>query len=124
MRWLSVRVSGLLLLIFQAGILQLIWTPQTEALEFYLVFSILTLLAVLAAIGFFFLSHAGWLLAMMTQSLTLVVSLIIYFFGAETLLAQLTMLHSILMVLYINSYFVRGAFRTGLENPDAAGKNP
>lgn len=124
MRRFSVRISGGFLLMLQAGLLQLIWPRQTATLEIYLAFSILSVLAVLAAVGFFFLLHTGWLSGMLTQGLSLLVSLIIYAFGSEILSAQLTMLYSIFMVLYLNSYNIRSAFRTGLDHPDAPEENP
>lgn len=124
MRRFSVRISGALLLILQASLLQIIWPRQTTALEIYLVFSILSALAVLAAIGFFFLLHTGWLSGMLTQGLSLLVSLIIYTLGNEILSVQLTMLYSIFMVLYLNSFNIRSAFRTGLDHPDAPEENP
>lgn len=124
MRRSSVRISGGLLLILQAGLLQIIWARQTTALEIYLAFSILSILAVLAAIGFFFLRHSGWLSGMLTQGLSLLVSLIIYSLGNEILSAQITMLYSIFMVLYLNSFNIRGAFGRGLNHPDTPGENP
>jgi len=124
MQRFSVRISGGLLLILQAGLLHIIWPRQAVPLEIYLVFNILSVLAVLAAIGFFFLLHTGWLSGMLTQGLSLLVSLIIYTMGREILLAQLTMLYSIFMVLYLNSFNIRGAFRTGLNHPDAPEENP
>jgi len=123
-RRFSVRVSGGFLLILQASLLQIIWPRQTVPLEIYLAFSILSVLAVLAAIGFFFLLHTGWLSGMLTQGLSLLVSLIIYIMGSEILSAQLTMLYSIFMVLYLNSFNIRGAFRTGLGHLDAPEENP
>lgn len=124
MRRSSVRISGGLLLILQASLLQIIWARQTTVLEIYLVFNILSILAVLAAIGFFFLRHSGWLSGMLTQGLSLLVSLVIYSLGSQILSAQITMLYSIFMVLYLNSFNIRGAFGTGLDRPDAPGENP
>ena len=124
MRRSSVRISGGLLLILQAGLLQIIWPRSSTVLEIYLAFGILSVLAVLAAIGFFFLLHTGWLSGMLTQGLSLLVSLIIYALGSEILAAQLTMVYSIFMVLFLNSFNIRGAFRTGLDHPDFPGENP
>ena len=107
----------------QAGLLQTIWTPEAESIEIYLAYSILAILAVLAAIGFFFLRHAGWLLAMMTQGLALVISLFIYFFQSQTLLAQITMAYSIFMVIYLNLFVIRSAFRTESNNLDMSGES-
>ena len=123
MRWFSIRISGALFLFLQAGLLQTIWTPEAESIEIYLAYSILAILAVLAAIGFFFLRHAGWLLAMMTQGLALVISLFIYFFQSQTLLAQITMAYSIFMVIYLNLFVIRSAFRTESNNLDMSGES-
>ena len=113
-----IRLSGVLLLMLQAWLFQLIWTPQTESVEIYLTYSILAVLAVLAAIAFFFLQQAGWLLAMMTQGVSLLITLFVYFFGNAIILAQITMGYSIFMVLYFNLHVIRSAFYTGENNQD------
>jgi hypothetical protein len=113
---LSIRLSGAFFLVLQAGLFQLMWTPQTQSIEIYLTYSILAVLAVLAAIGFFFLQQAGWLLAMMTQGVSLMITLFIYFFGNAILLAQITLAYSIFMVLYFNLHVIRSAFYTGENN--------
>jgi len=113
-----IRLSGAFFLVLQAGLFQLIWTPQTETVEIYLTYSILAVLAVLAAVAFFFLQQAGWLLAMMTQGVSLLITLFVYFFGNETILAQITMAYGIFMVLYLNLHVIRSAFYAGENNQD------
>lgn len=113
---LLIRLSGTFLLVLQAWLFQLIWTPQIESVEIYLTYSILAMLAVLAAIAFFFLQQAGWLLAMMTQGVSLLITLFVYFFGNATILAQITMAYSIFMVLYFNLHVIRSAFYAGENN--------
>ena len=125
MRWLSVRLSGWFFLIVQAIFLQIIWTPDQEISttgSVLLVFDILTAFALLASIGFLLLNYIGWLLAMMVQGICLFAALSIYFQNSS-LDTQLTLLYSILMVLYLNSFFVRTAFGTGLTSPDAFGED-
>lgn len=114
MRRFWVRAIGAFFLLLEAILIQLIWTfdPETtEMVTTLLTFDIISGLAILAAIGFFFLRHVGWLAAMMVQGLSLFLSLIIYFRWG-LLVAQMTMLYCIFMVLYLNSILVRTAFRS------------
>jgi hypothetical protein len=122
-RWLSVRLSGWFFLIAQAVFLQMVWTPDpevTSAGSVLLVFDILTALILLASIGFLLLNYIGWLLAMVIQGICLFAALLIHF-QSLSLDTQLTMLYSIFMVLYLNSFFVRTAFGTGLSSQDISG---
>jgi hypothetical protein len=108
-----VRATGALFLLLEAILIQLIWTfdPKiTEMATTLLAFDLISGLAILAAIGFFFLRHVGWLSAMMVQGLSLFIALIVYF-NSGLVVAQLTMLYGILMVLFLNSILVRTAFR-------------
>ena len=108
-----VRATGALFLLLEAILIQLTWTfdPKTTEMATTLIaFDLISGLAILAAIGFFFLRHVGWLSAMMVQGLTLFIALIVYF-NSGLLIAQLTMLYGILMVLFLNSILVRTAFR-------------
>ena len=112
-RWFWVRATGALLLLLEAILIQLSWTfdpKTTEMATTLLAFDLISGLAILAAIGFFFLRHVGWLSAMMVQGLSLFIALIVYF-NSGLLIAQLTMLYGILMVLFLNSILVRTAFR-------------
>jgi len=122
-----VRVSGGLFLLLQAVLLQTLWRTNSDdgtVFTIFLVFSIITVVAGLAAIGFFWLNQSGWLLAMFVQGACLFVALVIYFVGLWPVLAQLTMLYSIFMVLYLNSYFVRSVFRPESGGRDIPGENP
>jgi hypothetical protein len=108
-----VRATGALFLLLEAILIQLFWTfdpKTTEMATTLLAFDLISGLAILAAIGFFFLRHVGWLSAMMVQGLSLFIALIVYF-SSGLLIAQLTMLYCILMVLFLNSILVRTAFR-------------
>jgi hypothetical protein len=108
-----VRATGALFLLLEAILIQLIWAfdpKTTEMATTLLAFDLISGLAILAAIGFFFLRHVGWLSAMMVQALSLFIALIVYF-NSGLLIAQLTMLYGILMVLFLNSILVRTAFR-------------
>ena len=108
-----VRATGALFLLLEAILIQLTWTfdpKTTEMATTLLAFDLISGLAILAAIGFFFLRHVGWLSAMMVQGLSLFIALIVYF-NSGLLIAQLTMLYGILMVLFLNSILVRTAFR-------------
>lgn len=108
-----VRATGALFLLLEAILIQLIWTfdpKTTEMATTLLAFDLISGLAILAAIGFFFLRHVGWLSAMMVQGLSLFIALIVYF-NSGLLVAQLTMLYGVLMVLFLNSILVRTAFR-------------
>jgi len=63
-------------------------------------------LAALAAIGLFFIWRTGWVLAMLTQGFTLLVSLFLYFQVKPDIIYPI-MLYSILMVFKLNSFEVR-----------------
>jgi hypothetical protein len=103
----------------------MLWRASTDAAEaftIYIVFTILTAVAGLAALGFLLLYQSGWLLAMMVQGLCLFVALINYFVNTSPIAAQITMLYSIVMVLYLNSFMVRTAFQTGTDSPNSPGE--
>jgi hypothetical protein len=114
MRRFWVRAIGAFFLLLEAILIQLAWTFDPETTEMattLLTFDIISGLAILAAIGFFFLRHVGWLAAMMVQGLSLFLSLIIYFRWG-LVVAQMTMLYCVFMVLFLNSILVRTAFRS------------
>ncbi len=120
-----IRISGGLLLLLQATLLQFMWRnglETAEALTIYIVFTILTAVAALAAAGFFLLYQSGWLLAMMVQGLALFVGLFIYFTDPSPA-SEATILYSIIMVLYLNSFIVRATFGTKPDNQDIAGES-
>jgi len=114
-------MSGGLFLIIQAILLQFLWGPVsdlTTAGPIAITFTILTLLALLAAIGFFLLRHIGWLIAMIVQGACLFAALVLHFGYAVTSATELTMVYSILMVLYLNSFIVRTAFGAREEDEE------
>ena len=75
-----------------------------------IVFIPLSLLAILAAIGFLRLWRNAWTNAMLLQGLTLLVALFLYFSG-KPWYVYLQMLYGIFMVLYLNYRDVRMTFR-------------
>jgi hypothetical protein len=119
-RWFWVRATGALFLLLEAILFQLTWTfgpNTTEMATTSLVFDLISGLAILAAVGFFFLRHIGWLSAMLVQGLSLFIALIVYFnYGLR--IAQVTMVYGILMVLFLNSILVRTAFRNRRTVPE------
>jgi hypothetical protein len=81
------------------------------------IFVSLSILAVLAAVGFLRLRRTAWTAAMLVQGLALLVALALYFRG-KPWYAYILMLYGILMVLYMNTYDVRMAFRPWLRIGD------
>ena len=74
-------------------------------------------MALVAGIGLFFLLRIGWLLAIVTQGLSLFGCLWLYFWWRPSLIYPAIMLFCIVMVLYLNSYDVRVAFRGSRVSP-------
>ena len=124
-----VRVASLLLLLEAAGLVavhvinlsRLDWNsllaatgdavphlPEANllALAVSLLFLPSVFLAVLAAVGLFFIWRTGWLLAMLTQGLTLAICLSLYFQEKPGVIYPI-MLFCILMVLNLNSFEIR-----------------
>ncbi|GEM_PF-1371964 len=66
-------------------------------------------LAGAAGIGFFFLWRLGWLLAIFTQGMVLLVSLLFYFRWKPPVVYPV-LLYSIILVLYLNSFGVQAVF--------------
>jgi hypothetical protein len=121
---------GLLLLLQATGLFVLgaiyfatvylldLWAPlvalSTEELLFgvvnkvimSIIFIPLSLLAILAAIGFLRLWRNAWMNAMLLQGLTLLIALILYFTG-KPFYVYILMLYGIFMVLYLNYYDVQ-----------------
>jgi hypothetical protein len=81
------------------------------------IFVSLSILAVLAAFGFLRLRRTAWTAAMLVQGLALLVALVLYFRG-KSWYAYILMFYGILMVLYMNTYDVRMAFRPWLRIGD------
>jgi hypothetical protein len=129
-----VKAVGLLLLLQAVGLFALgaihfavvylvdLWTPLSalRAEELLLgvankvvmsiIFIPLSLLAIMAAVGFLRLWRNAWTNAMLLQGLTLLIALILHF-TAKPFYVYILMLYSIFMVLYLNYYHVRMAFR-------------
>lgn len=82
---------------------------EIEALWGSRLFVPLAILTFFAAINFLLLRPMGWLLAMLIQSLTLLSTLILYFQWQSELVYPI-MLYCIIMVLYLNSSYVRHCF--------------
>ena len=73
-------------------------------------FIALSAVAILAAISLLRLQRDAWIWAMLTQGLTLLVALLLYFSGRPWY-TYILMFHSSLMVLYLNYHEVRGIFQ-------------
>jgi magnesium-transporting ATPase (P-type) len=86
-----------------------------------MIFIPLSLLAIMAAVGFLRLWRNAWTNAMLLQGLTLLIALILYFTG-KPFYVYILMLYSIFMVLYLNYYHVQMAFRPEpvVENREGA----
>jgi hypothetical protein len=130
----SVTAVGLLLLLQAVGLFGLgathfaivylvdLWAPLSalsagelllgvvNMVVMSIIFIPLSLLAVMAAIGFLRLWRNAWTNAMLLQGLTLLIALILYF-TAKPFYVYILMLYSIFMVLYLNYYHVQMAFR-------------
>ena len=74
------------------------------------VFIPLSMLALLAAIGFARLWRTAWLLAMLLQGLSLLTALVLYF-NQQPGYVYIIMLYSILMVIYLNYFEVYATFQ-------------
>jgi len=82
---------------------------EIEALWGSRLFVPLAILTFFTAINFLLLRPMGWLLAMLIQSLTLLSTLILYFQWQSDFVYPI-MLYCIIMVLYLNSSYVRHCF--------------
>ena len=87
-----------------------IWGATTLDLLTGLLFCLLALSALLAAVGFLRVSRGAWLSALLVQGLSLLMALILYFRGKPTHI-YLMMLYGIFMVLYLHQAEVQTAFR-------------
>lgn len=127
-----VSILGLLLLLQAAGLFDLgllfftrglglkhslvveaFVTEPVNSLAMGIVFIPLSLLALLAAVGFFRMWRAAWLMAMLLQGLSLLAALMLYF-NQRPAYVYVIMLYGILMVLYLNY------FETSTPVPPAA----
>jgi hypothetical protein len=131
----SVTAVGLLLLLQAVGLFVLgaiyfaivylldLWAPLSalsaeevffgvlDKILMSIIFIPLSLLAILAAIGFLRLWRNAWTNAMLLQGFTLLIALILYFTG-KPFYVYILMLYSIFVVLYLNYYEVQVAFRS------------
>lgn len=82
-----------------------------DVLLLSLTFLPIALLAMLAAAGIFWLRPTGWLLGMLTQGLSLLLCLLLYWERQPGFIYPI-MLYNIILVLYLNSYDIRLAFHT------------
>lgn len=118
----TVRAVGLLLVLQAAGYVALsiimllpydwsisILPRQFGTMPISIILIPATILAVLSAIGFLFLSRAGWLLAMAMQGATLLACLTLYFANRPPAIFPV-MVYCIVMAFYLNSFDVRVAF--------------
>ncbi|MBN1954912.1 MAG: hypothetical protein JW900_07655 [Anaerolineae bacterium] len=91
-------------------------TRVLEAFTCIVMFSFSIVLALVAAVGFFFLLRFGWVLAMLTQVINLMVSLILYIEFKSVVITPVPWIlyvimgYSIFLVLYLNTADVRTAF--------------
>lgn len=89
---------------------------QTATLTLGLPLTALATLGVLGAIGFLFMLSFGWVVAMILQGLTMFYCLSLYLQEKPSFVYPI-MLYCIVMVLYLNSFDVRAAFRSRDEQP-------
>ena len=75
----------------------------------------LAILTFFAALNFMLLRPLGWLLSMLVQTFTLLSALILYFRWNSTFVYPI-MLYCIIMVLYLNSSYVRRCFDKTLRS--------
>ncbi|MBI1882183.1 MAG: hypothetical protein HYR94_28755 [Chloroflexi bacterium] len=90
-----------------------------NALAMGVVFIPLSLLALLAAIGFFWVWRMAWLMAMLLQGLSLLTALVLYF-NQKPGYVYVIMLYSIFMVVYLNYFetYTTSPLTSGLEEED------
>jgi hypothetical protein len=83
--------------------------PQLEQPPLGYALILITLLTILSALSFLFLLRAGWLLAMVTQGVSLLSCLVLYF-GFKPAVIFPVMLYCIVMAFFLNSANVRVVF--------------
>ncbi len=130
-----IRLIGLLLLLQGSGLLAISvylirWLAtqssqrwdfsslrKVEAFWASTLFVPLAILTLLTAVSFILLRPMGWLLAMLIQGLTLLSALILYFQWKSDFVYPI-MLYCIIMVLYLNSAYVRRVFYDGARSQE------
>lgn len=136
----QVRLVGVLLILEAVGLLGLVgyngvvrivrgrveivmevWGPF-ETIVVGGVFLTAAIMAAVAAVGFLFLRRKGWLLAALAQTLALGTCLTLYT-ELEPRFVYPIMLYCIVMILYLNSRYVRAVFHRGREPGERLGGN-
>lgn len=84
-------------------------TEPINALAMGIILIPLALLALLAAISFFRLWRAAWIMAMLTQGLSLFTALLLYF-NQRPGYVYVIMLYSIFLVIYLNTAEISTSF--------------
>jgi hypothetical protein len=95
------------------------WLERSLVRTTGLFFTLLAVLALVSAFGFFRLARSAWLSAVLVQGLTLGLALILYYGGRPAFVYGM-MLYGIFMVLYLHQADVQAAFRP----PDEPGAPP
>ncbi len=90
------------------------WLEQRLVRTTGLIFCLLAVLALTSALGFFRLTRAAWLSAVLAQGLNLLLGLLLYFGGRPAFVYPM-MLVGIFMVLYLHQADVQTAFRPPTE---------
>ncbi len=90
------------------------WDASRAAVAAGLVFGLLAVLALAAAVGLLRLSHGAWLTAVMLQGVELLIALVLYF-GRRPAYAYVMMLYGVFMVLYLHQAEVQAAFRSDTD---------
>lgn len=97
------------------------FSPEAQEVVEAFIAAILLILpaipALIAAIGFLFLLRFGWLLAMLTQTVLLLICLMLYLEWQPVIIYPI-MLYCVLMVLYLNLQDVRLAFAVRSERDE------
>jgi hypothetical protein len=90
-------------------IVEMLITEPINALAMGIIFIPLALLALLAALGFFRLWRAAWMMAMLTQGLSLLTALLLYF-NQRPGYVYVIMLYSIFLVIYLHTAEISTTF--------------
>jgi hypothetical protein len=90
-------------------VMETLLTEPIYTLAEGIIFLPLSLLSLLAAVGFFRLWRAAWVMAMLVQGLSLLTALVLYF-NQQPDYVYMIMLYSIFLVVYLNTFEVQTAF--------------
>jgi len=86
-----------------------------------LIYLALSVLAIVTAFGFLRMRRNVWTYAMLLQGLCLLIALVLYL-GGRPIYIYVIMIYAIGMVLYLNYYEVRGAFKSQIERESQPAK--